>query len=135
MVKEGQTFKWPGGMDNREVKIEDVGSGESGQLGAMAGDGEVELDRSIGNPRSPLDRGTVQPIDDLREAIDPEAIQRRRSAAAREADVAKDAPITTDPLEWASDPAGLDFPGVDTGPTFREEEGDNFDTDSLLDFR
>jgi len=37
-----------------------------------------------------------------------------RSEAAREADRAKRAPVTTDANAWASDKSGLDFPGVDT---------------------
>jgi len=48
-------------------------------------------------------------------------------------EVALHAPLTTDPLEWASDPGGKDFPGVDTGPTFRDEQGAGFDTDSFVE--
>jgi len=40
--------------------------------------------------------------------------QNERSATERAADKAKRAPVTTDYQRWESDPAGLDFPGVDT---------------------
>lgn len=129
MVQEGQDFLWPGMSDNRSVTITEVGEGESGQLGSMAGEGEVELSREI---MVDDQWQKVVETDELREEIDPTSIQRRRPDAAREADSAKDAPLTSDPLAWASDPNHYDFPGVDTGPTFREAEGENFDTEGFL---
>lgn len=132
MVQEGQDFLWPGMSDNDEVTITDVGSGESGGLGSMAGEGEVKLSRELGRG-VPTESPRVYELDTLRQNIDPTAIQRRRPEAAREADAAQDAPITTDPLTWASDPNHYDYPGIDTGPTFREVEGDEFDTDGFLD--
>ncbi|MFP4627190.1 MAG: hypothetical protein ACLFNI_11435 [Natronomonas sp.] len=130
MVQEGQSFLWPGMSDNRRVRITDVGEGESGQLGSMAGEGEVKLSESvvIGN-----DRGRIHGVDELRAGLDPLAINRRRSDEARTADRAKDAELTTDPLTWASNPDEYDYPGVDTGPTFREVEGEDYDTERLLD--
>jgi len=129
MVREGQTFLFPGMSDNKEYTITEVGEGSSTGLGSGPGEGEVEL--------SPVPPGVdrVTEVEELREALDPTAINRRRSDEARTADTAKDAEITSDPLEWASAPDELDFPGVDTGPTFREAQGDNFDTDSFLDRR
>jgi hypothetical protein len=64
---------------------------------------------------------------------DPREINKRRSPEAQAADRAKDAPLTTDAEKWASSPGEYDFPGVDTGPTFREEEGEDFDTGPFLD--
>lgn len=131
MVQEGQTFLWPGMSDNSEVTITDVGEGEPG-LGSI-GEGRVRLDQTIGGNATDLDQDNTFDIDELRQGIDPVAIQRRRSEEARQTDAAKDAPLTSDPLTWASDPSQYDFPGVDTGPTFRETEGEDFDTESFLD--
>jgi hypothetical protein len=78
--------------------------------------------------KTAIDRGQLE-----RTPPDPRALNKRRSPEARAADRAKDAPLTTDPGKWVSDPDEYDFPGVDTGPTFREEEGDDFDTDSFFD--
>jgi hypothetical protein len=78
--------------------------------------------------KSAVDRGQLE-----RTPPDPRALNKRRSPEARAADRAKDAPLTTDPEKWVSAPDEYDFPGVDTGPTFREEEGEDFDTDSFFD--
>lgn len=64
---------------------------------------------------------------------DPRALHARRDQYSRRQDEARDAQLTTDPEEWANNMDSLDFPGVDTGPKFREVQGDNFDTGSLLD--
>lgn len=127
MVQKGQTFLFPGISRNREVTIEAVGA-DSDTL--IRRDDQVELDRALNLEVGRRERPTV---DELRESIDPQEIQSNRSPEARAADRGQDAPLTSDPLEWASDPSGLDFPGVDTGPTFRAEQGDDFDTDEFLD--
>lgn len=135
MPREGQTFLYPGMSDNREVEITDIGEGEpvDDGFGSALGDGRVKLNQSPPGLDGEMRPGRVIETDTLRRSIDPQEIHRRRSDEARAADQGKDAPITTDPLEWASDPSAYDFPGVDTGPTFREEQGDDFDTDGFLD--
>jgi len=127
MVREGQSFLYPGLKENREITIEEVGSGEEG-LGSL-GEGQLRLSEAISMERG---RGSKTTVDQLQDQIDPVEINRRRSEEARAADKGQDAPLTSNPLEWASDPSGLDFPGVDTGPTFRDENPE-FDTDSFLD--
>lgn len=135
MVQEGQTFLLPGMSDNKEYTIEEVGSGEpvDDGFGSSLGDGRVKLNGTPPAVEDEMYPGRVVETDDLRDSIDPVAINRRRSEEAKAADRAQDAPITTDPLQWASSPDEYDFPGVDTGPTFREEQGDDFDSDSFLD--
>lgn len=64
---------------------------------------------------------------------DPFEIHESRSEYAQKQDEARDARITTDVEKWANDPDSWDFPGVDTGPTFRREQGEDFDTESFLD--
>lgn len=66
--------------------------------------------------------------------IDPREVHESRSEYAQSQDEARDARLTTDVEKWTSDVNSWDFPGVDTGPTFREKQGDNFDTDSFLNF-
>lgn len=59
-------------------------------------------------------------------------IQEERSPRARAQDRRKDAPLTTNIQQWAEDPGHWDLPGVDTGPRFRESEGDDFDVESFI---
>lgn len=136
MVQKGQTFLWPGMGDNKEYAIEEVGSGDpvDDGFGSSLGDGRVKLSGRPPGLDDEMHPGSVVETDDLRRSIDPREIQMRRSQESRAADAAKDAPLTTDPLQWASSPDEYDFPGVDTGPTFREEQGEDFDTGGLLDF-
>lgn len=63
---------------------------------------------------------------------DPRELHARRDQYARRQDEARDAQITTDAEKWAANMDSLDFPGVDTGPTFREEHS-NFDTDGFIE--
>lgn len=63
---------------------------------------------------------------------DPRRVHESRSDYAQKQDLARDARITTDPDQYASDPNSYDFPGIDTGPTFRDVE-DDFDEESFLD--
>jgi len=135
MPQPGQDFLWPGMGDNREYEIVEVGSGEpdDSAFGDPMGDGRVRLGGRPAGLEDDMVQGNVIETDDLRQEIDPVAIQRRRSDEARAADRGQDAPLTSDPLQWASAPDRYDFPGVDTGPTFREEEGEDFDTGSFLD--
>jgi len=123
MVQRGQTFLFPvsgfGSGSNERVEITDVERDDGEEM--------LELDESLPG----IGRDTT--ADELRSRIDPREVQQNRSSPAQNADRGQDAPLTTDPLEWASDPAGNDFPGVDTGPVFRDEQGDNFDTDSFVE--
>jgi hypothetical protein len=114
------------------VEIDEIGTGEpdDSAFGDPMGEGRVRLSSTpVGLEDDIIQRRVIE-TDDLRDEIDPTAIQRRRSDAAREADRAKDAEVTTDPLKWASNPDEYDYPGVDTGPTFRE----NFDERDFDDF-
>lgn len=63
---------------------------------------------------------------------DPRRIHQNRPSFERKQDNARDAQITTDPEQWAQAPNRFDFPGVDTGPMFREENP-NFDTESFME--
>jgi len=125
MVRGGERLLLPGQFENRRVEVEAVG--EDADPFGMKGGTAVQLNKT---PPGDIDSLTTE--SSLREAADPREIQQNRSKEARAADRAKDAPITTDPLEWASDPGATDFPGVDTGPVFRESEGEDFDSDAFL---
>jgi hypothetical protein len=63
---------------------------------------------------------------------DPRRVHESRSEYAQKQDLARDARITTDPDQYASDSNSYDFPGIDTGPTFRDVQ-DDFDEESFLD--
>lgn len=63
---------------------------------------------------------------------DPRRVHESRSEYAQKQDKARDAKLTTDPDKYASDPNSLDFPGVDTGPEFRDAQED-FNEESFLD--
>jgi len=63
---------------------------------------------------------------------DPRELHARRDQYARRQDEGRDAQLTTDPEKWANDMDSFDFPGVDTGPTFRDENP-NFDTDGFIE--
>lgn len=119
MVRKGQDFLFPTSDRNKEITITDVERTDGATM--------VDLDKRA----SSLGRETS--VDRLSSRIDPREVQQNRSAPARNADRGQDAPLTTDPLEWASDPAGNDFPGVDSGPTFRDEQGSDFDTDGFVE--
>lgn len=127
MVQKGQTFLFPGTTRNREVTIEAVGA--DSDVRGMFQENQVKLDKALNLEAGRRERPTVE---ELQESIDPQEIHSNRSPEARAADRGQDAPLTTDPLEWATDPSEHDFPGVDTGPTFRAEQGNEFDTDQFL---
>lgn len=71
------------------------------------------------------------------DTLDPREIHERRSERSQQLDEEFNAPLTTEPEQWARNMDHWDFPGVDTGPKFREENPD-FDTDhffsTMLDF-
>jgi len=123
MVRKGQDFLFPtsgfDGDENKEITITDVDRGDN--------ETTVDLDKRASG------LGAETSVDDLSSRIDPREVQQNRSPQARNADRGQDAPLTTDPLEWASDPAGHDFPGVDSGPAFRDEQGSDFDTDAFVE--
>lgn len=82
---------------------------------------------SLGQLDQRMTRGSVTPG-----VPDPRRVHEDRSEYAQKQDEARDAKLTTDPEEYATDPNSLDFPGVDTGPMFRQKEGE-FDSESFLD--
>lgn len=55
-----------------------------------------------------------------------------RPEETQDLDESRNARLTTDVQQWADDPEQFDFPGVDTGPTFREENPD-FELDSFVE--
>jgi len=59
--------------------------------------------------------------------------QAKRSKLERELDSQRDAEITVRVNEWLDNPDELDYPGVDTGPKFRKEQRDDFNTESFLE--
>ena len=58
---------------------------------------------------------------------EPGELNEMRPRNARVSDRGKDAKVTDDEVEWASDPSRHDYPGVDTGPRFEETFDDDFD--------
>lgn len=130
MLRDGLEFIMQTGVGrNREVEITEVGEGEPAEgFGSKLGDGRVKLDQNV--PQLPDDDvypGNVVETDALRDTIDTERVHKNRSRKERLADESKDAEITTDPIKWASAPDQFDYPGVDTGPGFRDTFGDDFD--------
>jgi len=130
MLREGLEFLMQTGVGrNKEVEITEVGEGEPAEgFGSKLGDGRVALDQNV--PQ--LDDDDVYPggvveTDALRDTIDTERVHKNRSRTERVADESKDAELTTDPIQWASAPDQFDYPGVDTGPEFRDTFGDDFD--------
>lgn len=109
------------GPDEGETRLEleDRGRTLFSELGAKTGRDTVEPGDVIVDPAE-------RRQDD---SVDPAAVHAKRSREARIADEAKDARVTTDKEQWASDPSAWDYPGVDTGPQFDE----TFDSD-FLDF-
>jgi len=65
------------------------------------------------------ERGEIQEV-----TPDPREVHKSRSEYAQKQDLARDAELTTDPFEYAEDPGSYDFPGVDTGPEFRDAQGE-----------
>jgi len=130
MLRDGMEFllQMSKGRDNKEITITEVGEGEPAEgFGSKLGDGRVKLNQTPAALNEEMLPGRVVETDALRDEIDPQSVHENRSRAERLADEAKDAEITTDPLEWASAPDQYDYPGVDTGPRFRDTFGDGFD--------
>lgn len=126
MLREGLDFLVQSGTGkNKQTTVTEVGEGEPADgFGSKLGDGRVKLNRTPIAVEDDMYPGRVVETDDLRREIDPERIHRNRSKTERRADESKDAEITTDPLKWASAPDQYDYPGVDTGPMFRDEFGE-----------
>ena len=55
-----------------------------------------------------------------------------RPESTQDNDESRDARLTTDVQQWADNPEKYDFPGVDTGPKFREENPD-FELDEFVE--
>jgi len=70
-------------------------------------------------------------IDESNAPPDPREVHGSRSEYAQAQDEARNAQITTSPSQYASDPDSYDFPGVDTGPRFRNTFGDDPSSRSL----
>ncbi len=62
-------------------------------------------------------------VDEENKVPNPHEVHENRSEYAQAQDEARDARITTDPEQYASDPDSFDFPGVDTGPRFESTFG------------
>lgn len=61
-----------------------------------------------------------------------EILHESRPEKAQQIDEARDAQLTTDPETWAENPDEYDYPGVDSGPKFREENP-GFELESFID--
>jgi hypothetical protein len=132
MPQPGQTFFTSFGSELFETEIKETKTTDDREVFSIdARDTPAPLK---GDQLLKEDGVAVYDTQDVRGEIDPQRIHNARPRSNRRADERRDAEITTDPLQWASNPNEYDFPGVDTGPTFREEQGEDFDTDSFLDF-
>jgi hypothetical protein len=139
--------------DERMVtdEIEDVYEASGGlgsPLGAEEGERVFELKQRGTVPASELggkvgESNEVTPEDvfvgpsqkstsNNKDTPDPRRVHESRSEYAQKQDLARDARITTDPDQYASRSNSYDFPGIDTGPTFRDVQ-DDFDEESFLD--
>jgi hypothetical protein len=70
-------------------------------------------------------------VDEDLKPPDPREVHQSRSEYAQAQDEARNAQITTSPTQYAADPDSFDFPGVDTGPRFRNTFGDDPSSQSL----
>lgn len=111
----------PSDEGERVFQLEDRGPTPESELGDKAAGEDVTKDDVFIRPAG---FGDAPP--------DPRKVHQNRSEYAQAQDEARDARLTTDREKYASNPDSYDFPGVDTGPTFRQSESD-FDTDSFLD--
>lgn len=89
--------------------VRDVGAISSGRQNTVFG--------------SRVDEGDAPP--------DPREVHESRSEYAQAQDEARNARITTSPSRYAADPNSYDYPGVDTGPRFRNTFGDDPSARSL----
>jgi len=88
----------------------------------------------LGKSLTPEQLESFTARDDVTEGVpDPRRVHQNRSTYAQRQDEARNAQLTTDPREYANDPDSLDFPGVDTGPAFRDVQGEDFDTGAFID--
>lgn len=132
MPQPGQTFfssRLSGLEETRIAAVRTVNrNGERTQLLALDDAPSALQDEVL--PKSRSDPIDVVPTESVREELDPAEIHQRRDDRSRRLDNQRDAEVTTDPLQWASSPNEYDYPGVDTGPTFRK----NFDKSDFSDF-
>jgi len=70
-------------------------------------------------------------VDEDSRPPDPREVHQSRSEYAQAQDEARNAQITTSPTQYSADPDSYDFPGVDTGPRFRNTYGDDPSSQSL----
>jgi hypothetical protein len=100
------------------ISLENRGSTMLSDIGQRGGGETVGPRDVVVEPRERTNSDTISPAQ----------IHSERSQTARVADESKDARLTTDKQQWASDPSGFDYPGVDTGPQFESTfDGDFFD--------
>lgn len=122
----------PMGADEGEkvFELEQRGTVAKSELGStFGGSNEVTAEDVFIRGTRSRSRGSE------RDVPDPMEVHESRSEYAQRQDEARDARLTTDPEQYAKDPNSYDFPGVDTGPQFRESEGEDFDTSAFLDFQ
>lgn len=128
MPQPGQTFFSSFGSELFETEIKETETTEDREVFAI--DAE-DTPPPLRGAHFFKDEGVaVFDVDDVKERLEPQEIHNARPRSNRRADERRDAEVTADPLQWASNPDEYDFPGVDTGPTFREEFGD-VDPDSF----
>lgn len=108
----------------------------TGSQAAVEPDGYVDDDTfdtfrgAVSNNRSISYSGNSNTVFESRveeeeKVPNPYEVHESRSEYAQAQDEARDARITTDPEQYASDPNSFDFPGVDTGPRFESTFGSN----------
>lgn len=114
----------PSDEGERVFQLAERGAVPESELGEKAGGDDVTADDVFIRPGV----GTVADSS----PPDPRDVHRDRSEYAQKQDEARDAQLTTDREKYAKNPDSYDFPGVDTGPTFRENEPE-FDTASFLE--
>lgn len=127
----------PEGSTPRFLSIEGIGKVEA--TGTRESLGAIRVELEPAEPGVIAQSLTTNQLEEkvkegeVEEATpDPRTLHQRRSERSQELDEEFNAPITTDIEKWANDKDHWDFPGVDTGPTFRKENPD-FDAGEFLD--
>lgn len=128
MPQPGQTFFSSFGSELFETEIQETKTTAEREVFSI--DAEDTPPPLRGSQMLKEDGVAVFDADDVKERLDPQDIHDARPRSNRRDDEQRDAEVTTDPLQWASNPTEYDFPGVDTGPKFEEEFGD-VDPDSF----
>lgn len=90
---------------------------------------ESPVVRFDGNKRANVVKSRA--VDDADLPPDPREVHEGRSETAQRQDESRDARVTVDAEQYASDPDSFDFPGVDTGPGFESVYGDNLSSNKF----